>query len=148
MSKQHVRYVLLFLVLVVDSNQFQIYGVTHSGVAKAGPGRARAQPKFVPLMCEWAQWLSVHAQPIPITWLYHWLHALILAVHSYPLLLFVWGIVGYNIDRCIIGNNAPHVRYCHVHYEAAKLQVVCLKKDLTYHRHSPCQLTNELQEAQ
>ena len=26
----HVQYVLLFLVLAVNSNQFQIYGVTHS----------------------------------------------------------------------------------------------------------------------
>ena len=37
MSMQHVQDMLLFLVLAVDSDWFQIYGVTHSGVAK---GRA------------------------------------------------------------------------------------------------------------
>ena len=30
MSMQHAQYVLLFLVLAVNSDWFQIYGVTHS----------------------------------------------------------------------------------------------------------------------
>ena len=43
---------------------FRCYLPTNSGIAKAGPGRARARPKFVLLMCAQAlvllaQWLSV-----------------------------------------------------------------------------------------
>ena len=95
MSKKHVQYVLLFLVLVVGFDWFQIYGVTHSGVAKAGPGRGCAQPKFVLLMCVLLVQVKC-TRTIPMTWLCHWLHALTLrlAVRSYPLLLPVWGIVG------------------------------------------------------
>ena len=62
MSMQHVQYMLLFLVLAVESNWFQIYGVTHSGVAKA-------QPKFVLLMCVLlVQWLSVQQVPGQYQW--------------------------------------------------------------------------------
>jgi len=80
-----------------------------------------------------------------MTWLHHWLHALILAVHSYPLLLSVWGIGGITLTGALL--ETTHHMLDIVMY-TTKQQVVCLKKDLTYHRHSPCQLTNELQEAQ
>ena len=45
-----------------------LYRLQGSGVVKAGPGRARAGPKFVLLMCAQAlvllaQWLSVQQVP-------------------------------------------------------------------------------------
>ena len=53
---------------------FQLPPNTTSGVAKAGPGQARARPKFVLLMCVQAlvllvQWLSVQQVPGQYQWL-------------------------------------------------------------------------------